>query len=97
MMPFPTELPGNAVVAFRQDCSSPSPLSQLGRGAGGEGPKSQPRTKPLTGLIARALSPGERGNCSSPCLLGFSYNHPDFLSFRYRNPQPRSVTETTPK
>src|SRR5690606_17641508 len=37
MMPFPTELPGNAVVAFRQDYSSPSPLSQLGRGAGGRG------------------------------------------------------------
>src|SRR5690606_34580300 len=43
-----------------------SPLSLLGRGAGGEGPKSQTSTEPLTGLITCALSltlsPGGRGN-----------------------------------
>src|SRR5690554_2477520 len=33
-----------------------SPLSLLGRGAGGEGPKSQTSTEPLTGLITCALS-----------------------------------------
>src|SRR5690606_27122529 len=46
-----------------------SPLSLLGRGAGGEGPKSQTSTEPLTGLITCALSltlsPGGRGNCSA--------------------------------
>src|SRR5690606_20012746 len=44
---------------------SPSPLSLLGRGAGGEGPRPQTNTELLTGLIARALSltlsPGGRG------------------------------------
>src|SRR5690606_32988016 len=45
-----------------------SPLSLLGRGAGGEGPKSQTSTEPLMGLItcALTLSPGGRGNCSVP-------------------------------
>src|SRR5690606_37440295 len=68
---LPTELPDSAINAFRQDVQDEhtSPLSLLGRGAGGEGPKSQTSMEPLTGLIARALSltlsPGGRGNCSA--------------------------------
>src|SRR5690606_40343582 len=65
---LPTELPDSAINAFRQDVQSEhtSPLSLLGRGAGGEGPRPQTNTELLTGLrtcaLSLTLSPGGRGN-----------------------------------
>src|SRR5690554_7959442 len=54
---LPTELPDSAINAFRQDVQGEhtSPLSLLGRGAGGEGPRPQTNTELLTGLRTCAL------------------------------------------
>src|SRR5690606_18510673 len=65
-----------------------SPLSLLGRGAGGEGPKSQTSMEPLTGLITCALSPEGEGICGTQLVAsaacsssGLSFSTGCSLSF----------------